>query len=115
LDKLRTISKKHNWLIVSLGVALAAYILLPIHCENNAVSDQVEQEENQTETQVSELKAEAVPSASQEPVERNSYLIETLPKAEEKEDDKFPFSSFIPSPSKVFEVLFEHILSPNSP
>ena len=67
------------------------------------------------ETIVSELSYEAVPSASQEPVERTSYLIEVLPDMEVESDFHIPFDVLFSGTTKIFEVVFEHIISPNSP
>jgi len=64
---------------------------------------------------VSEVTMEAVPSAVQPSVERTSYLIETLPEIEEPASEDVTEESFLPSPAKVFKILSEHIISPNSP
>jgi hypothetical protein len=114
---MRSISQRYQALLLILGVVMAGYIICPPQFSHAPVDDSLEtrSQEAQNDAELSEWKADAVPSASQPPVERNSYLIETLPKVEEKETEPIRFDRFLPSPSKVLEVLFEHILSPNSP
>ena len=114
MEKLRTISKKHNWLILALGIALGVYIVMPAQSNCTINIDETEEGTEQAPTTVSES-IEAVPSASQEPVERTSYLIEELPDFNENVKMEVPKMVFLPSPTKVFKVLFEHIISPNSP
>ena len=97
-----------------LGAILAIGILGNMKMAEPPVSDQTEQSDSK-ETVVSERLVEGVQSAPQASVERNSYLIETLPEIKEIEIIDFKEFTFLPSPAKVFEVLFEHILSPNSP
>jgi len=75
----------------------------------------VEQTEDQDTESISELTVEAVPSAGQVSIERNSYLIKILPETEEPKSEEVIEENYLPSPAKVFKILFEHILSTNSP
>lgn len=68
-----------------------------------------------TQEVVSELTYEAVPSAVQNSVERNSYLIETIPDLIDQIEEQVRDQHFLPAATKIFEVVFEHIISPNSP
>jgi hypothetical protein len=114
VEKLRHITKQHNWLILALGIVLGAYIIMPAqqNCPINV--DEIEEGSDEAPVTISET-IEAVPSASQAPVERTSYLIEILPDFNEGKKEEAPKMVFLPSPTKVFKVLFEHIISPNSP
>ena len=116
MEELRKISNRNNWLIIALGIVLAIFTLAPACVIDNDNQDTTEQaEDNDGATTVSELKFEALPSTTQLPVERNSYLIETIPSQEEPESIELPEVNFLPSPARVFKVLFRHIISPNSP
>lgn len=97
-----------------LGVILGIFVLTPTTSVSEVNPDLVE-ETDQDSTTVSELSYEAVQSATQQSVERNSYLIEIIPFLIETDKTEVETPTFLPSPSKVFEVLFEHIISPNSP
>ena len=84
-------------------------------CIQRPVEDVAGQSESGESATVSEVTIEAVPSAMQPSVERTSYLIETLPEIEEPATEDVTEESFLPSPAKVFKILSEHIISPNSP
>ncbi|MEQ9231274.1 MAG: hypothetical protein RIF46_11385 [Cyclobacteriaceae bacterium] len=115
MQKLRNIANKNNWMILVLGVVLGIFVLSPaMNAGDDLAQDLVEETEKEN-TIVSELSYEAVPSATQQTVERNSYLIEIIPFFTEADAPEVETPSFMPSPSRVFEVLFEHIISPNSP
>ena len=113
LEKFSTISILKQWLAISLGIVLAVFTLCsPVYQE---VSNEViEQADNQDEI-VSEFDFNAIQSGTKVTIERNYYLIETLPKIEEPESEDVKEESFLPSPAKFFKILFEHIISPNSP
>ena len=114
MEKLRNISHKKQWLAISLGVVLGIFVLGSSICVQT--SDNVtEQSDSSESATVSEMTIEAVPSAVQPSVERTSYLIETLPEIEEPASEDVKQESFLPSPAKVFKILSEHIISPNSP
>jgi hypothetical protein len=114
VEKLRNIAKKHNWLILALGIVLGAFIVMPSQQNCSIQIDEMEEAAEEAPVTVSET-IEAVPSVSQASVERTSYLIEVLPDFNEGQKEEAPKMVFLPSPTKVFKVLFEHIISPNSP
>jgi len=84
-------------------------------CIATPSEDVTEQSDSSESTTFSDLTIEAVPSAVQPTVERTSYLIEIIPEIVEPESEDVNEESFLPSPAKVFKILFEHIVSPNSP
>lgn len=114
MEKLRNISHKKQWLAISLGIVLGIFVLGSSMCVQ-IPKDITEQLDSNTPETVVEMTIEAVPSAVQPAVERTSYLIETLPKNEEPASEEVTQESFLPSPAKIFKILSEHIISPNSP
>jgi len=115
VEKLRRISKKHNWLIIILGVILGAFVILSSHAEIKTSTTADTCTDNEAPVTVSETTMEAVQASAQAPVERTSYLIEVLLPFNESKVEEAPKETFLPSPTKVFKVLFQHIISPNSP
>jgi len=115
VEKLRSISKKHNWLIIILGVILGAFVILSSTTEPERTPKADCDATEQAPTTISETSMEAVQSAGQAPVERTSYLIEVLLPFNETAAEEAPRETYLPSPTKVFKVLFQHIISPNSP
>jgi hypothetical protein len=115
VEKLRSISKKHNWLIVILGIILGAFVILSSTTEHKPAPKADCDATEQAPATVSETGMEAVQSTSQAPVERTSYLIEVLLSFNKTKAEEAPRETFLPSPTKVFKVLFRHIISPNSP
>lgn len=115
VQKLRVIAKDQKWLTIGLGIVIGLFILtssIDFADEASVKSDATEQEQ----TVITELEVEAMPSASQQSVERNSYLIEVIPEySAENEEVVDAGDLFLPSPAKIFEVVSEHIISPNSP
>ena len=115
MEKPRNISAKKRWLPTFLGIILAVFVLSSA-VQTTEISNELEkQTDSQDEQTFSELTIEAVPSTVQTPIERNSYLIETLPEIEEPKSEDVEQESYLPSPAKVFKILFECIISPNSP
>ena len=108
---MRNILKNQPWLVICLGVIIGLFVLTT----STAPSDIQNESADNQETISAELNYEAVPSAVQANVERNSYLIETLLDYELQETTKVESNRFLPYPAKVFEIVFEHIISPNSP
>lgn len=98
-----------------LGVILGVFVLSSAVQTTEISNELVDQTDTQDEQIFSELTIEAVHSAVQTPIERNSYLIETLPEIEEPKSVDVKQESYLPSPAKVFKILFECIISPNSP
>ncbi|MCP4456485.1 MAG: hypothetical protein GY816_00415 [Cytophagales bacterium] len=115
MRKRRDISYKKQWLAISLGVVIGTFVLGLSVYMSIPTSQVTEQSDPNESTTVSDLTIEAVPSAVQPTVERTSYLIEIIPEIEEPESEDVNEESFLPSPAKVFKILFEHIVSPNSP
>lgn len=98
-----------------IGVIVGGYILTPqVGDVDSLCQDQTEQEDSNQEI-ISEQTAEAVTAGAQASVERTSYLIEEILGADQVEDVSVDIDEFLPSPSKVFRIVFEHIISPNSP
>lgn len=109
---MRNIANQNNWLIICLGLVMAFFVIAGnLNDSEPTIVDQ----EDQQETVLTEQSYEAVQAASQASVERNSYLIEILPDFEIQETERIEIKHFLPSLARVFEVVFEHIISPNSP
>ncbi len=115
MEKLRNISSKKQWLAISLGIVLGIFALNSIVSSQELIKDVVEQPNDEGSETISELNFEAVHATAKTSIERNSYLIQILPEIEEPESEDVNEVSFLPSPAKVFKILFEHIISPNSP
>lgn len=116
VKQVRNISKKHNWLVLTLGIILGVFIVLSTQpAPKEQAPDLTEQQPDKEDTTLSAASVEAVQGATQAPVERNSYLIEILPSIEISDKEEVREAGFLPSPEKVFKVLFRHIISPNSP
>ena len=115
LEKSKNISTKKHWLAITLGIILGVFVLGSSMHFTEASNEVVEQSDTPGQEVVSELTIEAVPSGGQTSIERNSYLIETLPEIEEPESEDVEQENRLPSPAKFFKILFECIISPNSP
>lgn len=115
MERLRQISRKLSWLTLIIGVVVGGYILMPQIDKSKEISmDQTEQQD-QGEEVISEQSNDALNVGAQVSVERNSYLIEEILGIDQREDVSADIDAFIPSPSKTFRIVFEHIISPNSP
>ena len=73
-------------------------------------------EESESSENVStELDYEAIQAGHQQQIERQSFLIEIITFVIEKDESGEDVDTLMPAVHKVFKVLSEHIISPNSP
>lgn len=88
---------------------------MPQMDKNQQPSDEQTEQQEGSEEVVSEQSNDAVNVGAQVSVERNSYLIEEILGIDQVEDVSIDVDAFLPSPSKALRIVFEHIISPNSP
>lgn len=114
MEQLRNILAKKQWIAIPLGMIAGILVLGTTLCCQKIVKNIVEQADQET-TLVCEPTIEAIPSVYQVSIERNSYFIKMLPSVGESESEDVTKVSCFPSPAKVFRILFDHIIAPNSP
>ena len=114
VKKVREIARNQKWITICLGFILGFFIL---YGSFNKPEQEVAQNDQDDQEQVTlaETSYEALPSVSQDTVERNSFLIEELPDFNLEEAVVGAYDYLVPSVTKIFEVVFENIISPNSP
>jgi hypothetical protein len=113
MKTMRQLSSRYQLVLLLAGIVLAVFIL------GSALGGQATEftkKDDQKEAPVvMEKKVEAVPSGQGIQVERQSYLIEELPVLETMVELINSLGDWMPSPARVFEVLFQTIVAPNAP